>query len=54
MRAAMGSGERERIAALLAPGFVSADVRGNTSNAEKMIESVVSLDVDRWSVKDDA
>lgn len=47
MRAAMASGNGEAIAALLTPDFVSVDVAGNATTAEKMIEAVLALDIDR-------
>ena len=47
MRDAMASGQREAVSALLAPAFVSVDVRGKESTAEQMIDSVVKLRIDR-------
>jgi hypothetical protein len=47
MRAAMASGNANNIAALLAPGFASVDIRGNETTAQQMIDSVLKLDIDR-------
>lgn len=47
MRAAMASGDADDIAALLAPGFASVDIRGNETTADQMIASVLKLDIDR-------
>lgn len=47
MRAAMASGNANEIAALLAPGFASVDIRGKETTAEQMIASVLKLDIDR-------
>jgi uncharacterized protein (TIGR02246 family) len=47
MRAAMASGDKKAIAALLTPDFVSVDVSGNEMKAEKMIESILALEIDR-------
>jgi hypothetical protein len=47
MRAAMASGQREPIATLLAPHFISVDVRGKESRGDQMIDSVLRLEIDR-------
>jgi hypothetical protein len=47
MRVAMASGQREAIASLLAPQFVSVDVRGNESTSDQIIDSVLRLNIDR-------
>jgi hypothetical protein len=47
MRASMASGDKKAIAELLTPDFVSVDVSGNASTAEKMIDAVLALDLDR-------
>lgn len=47
MRAAMASGSRERISAILTDHFVSIDIHGNESAADAMIDSVIKLDIDR-------
>ena len=47
MRAAMAAGDREAMAAILADGFVSRDIRGRTTFSGAMIEAVTRLEIDR-------
>jgi hypothetical protein len=47
MRGAMASRNPAAIAALLTPDFASIDVHGKQISAQKMIASVVALDIDR-------
>jgi len=47
MRAAMASGRREPIAAILTPFFLSVDAFGRESDADDMIDSVLKLQIDR-------
>ncbi len=46
MRAAIESGDRESMAALLAPHFTSVDVMGKESTGDQMIDSVLRLHID--------
>src|SRR5579863_3522202 len=47
LREAMSRRDRDAIASLLTPDFVSVDVRGKAVRSSEMIDSVLALNIDR-------